>query len=417
MHKVSIAISAAKSGRDFETQKLLEADKLAGDNPPIEDLIAGYLTSTYEAYVASIATENATGLFDTDGVYDPRLFEEWEATYYPFRLTEDAPPDSLMSMMPGVYGSTPDQTAHMHWYRATLECSNVPMIYVPGSAVAQPDSPNCLRYQAIAEAALEESRAALIVPVISTRAYLTAQHMKEGIARGLEKLPADIQDAINALSGSSDPKNNPDLATIEELAQFYMEPVPAEATAPLAKSQLLKLPLEGFPWEQDVAESLKEIRERIEARIRELYSMAEAMDGLPEVRASAGWRHDNDHHKYLNECWGVQATDDGGAIMACGTGVEDCEGFSAYYLHECLNDNTVSGADTRPGAVPRSPGRLAEPNCPHGRRRRASVAAGGPETVGRRPSPRAAGVGANELCLGIRCVDERRRVCVCPGRV
>lgn len=58
---------------------------------------------------------------------------------------------------------------------------------------------------------------------------------------------------------------------------------------------------------------------------------------------------------YLNECWGVQATPDGGAILACGTGIEDCSAFSGQDRTDCRADRPVSGADTRPGAIPRAP--------------------------------------------------------------
>lgn len=58
---------------------------------------------------------------------------------------------------------------------------------------------------------------------------------------------------------------------------------------------------------------------------------------------------------YLNECWGVQATADGGAILACGTGLEDCSAFSGQEKRDCKAGREVVG-DLRPDAWPRRAG-------------------------------------------------------------
>lgn len=55
----------------------------------------------------------------------------------------------------------------------------------------------------------------------------------------------------------------------------------------------------------------------------------------------------------FNECWGVQASSDGGFILACGAGIEEChDGQSAQLRQDCL----AGRGDTRPGAVPRPAG-------------------------------------------------------------
>ena len=49
-----------------------------------------------------------------------------------------------------------------------------------------------------------------------------------------------------------------------------------------------------------------------------------------------------------NECWGVQAVSDG-YLVGCGTGIEDCNGYSGAKLMAC----EAGTPDQRPGAVPR----------------------------------------------------------------
>lgn len=50
-----------------------------------------------------------------------------------------------------------------------------------------------------------------------------------------------------------------------------------------------------------------------------------------------------------NECWGLQALSDG-IIMGCGTGIEDCDGYSGQKLTDCESGN----ADSRTGAYARA---------------------------------------------------------------
>ena len=50
-----------------------------------------------------------------------------------------------------------------------------------------------------------------------------------------------------------------------------------------------------------------------------------------------------------NECWGVQPLEDG-YVMACGTGIEDCDGYAGQVLADCQ----AGRGDPRPGAVPRA---------------------------------------------------------------
>ena len=39
----------------------------------------------------------------------------------------------------------------------------------------------------------------------------------------------------------------------------------------------------------------------------------------------------------FDECWGSQPTDDGGAVVACGTGIEGCDGLAALSI-ACNSD-------------------------------------------------------------------------------
>jgi hypothetical protein len=40
----------------------------------------------------------------------------------------------------------------------------------------------------------------------------------------------------------------------------------------------------------------------------------------------------------FDECWGVQPTDDGGFILACGTGIEGCDEIEGELKNECESD-------------------------------------------------------------------------------
>ena len=40
----------------------------------------------------------------------------------------------------------------------------------------------------------------------------------------------------------------------------------------------------------------------------------------------------------FDECWGVQATENGGAIIACGTGIEGCDEVEGELYNECTSD-------------------------------------------------------------------------------
>jgi len=52
-----------------------------------------------------------------------------------------------------------------------------------------------------------------------------------------------------------------------------------------------------------------------------------------------------------NECWGVTAMSDGGFVLACGTGIENCAEMTGQTLIDCQ----AGTGDPRPGAVKRSP--------------------------------------------------------------
>ena len=54
-----------------------------------------------------------------------------------------------------------------------------------------------------------------------------------------------------------------------------------------------------------------------------------------------------------NECWGLALAADGGAILSCGTGIENCVGMSGQMLADCQSGLPLT-ADLRPGAVPRA---------------------------------------------------------------
>ena len=40
----------------------------------------------------------------------------------------------------------------------------------------------------------------------------------------------------------------------------------------------------------------------------------------------------------FDECWGVQETESGGAILACGTGIEGCDEVEGDLYNECIAD-------------------------------------------------------------------------------
>ena len=96
-------------------------------------------------------------------------------------------------------------------------------------------------------------------------------------------------------------------------------------------------------------------------------SVADALYGrIRKVRLSDGslmWSGNyascdpaaNANCKFIkNECWGLQPTSDGGFVLACGTGIENCNGMSGDFLSKCQGEQGVP-ADPRPGAYARPP--------------------------------------------------------------
>ena len=53
------------------------------------------------------------------------------------------------------------------------------------------------------------------------------------------------------------------------------------------------------------------------------------------------------------ECWGLQPLDDGGVVLACGTGIENCEGMTGAMKTDCKANKALKG-DTRAGAYDRA---------------------------------------------------------------
>ena len=49
---------------------------------------------------------------------------------------------------------------------------------------------------------------------------------------------------------------------------------------------------------------------------------------------------DKNEKMVFDECWGISSTLDGGAVMACGTGIEECEIFenNDELYNKCSND-------------------------------------------------------------------------------
>lgn len=283
--KVRMAALAAAEGRNFEINKLVEAEAIA--NMGYDAVIADYLNSTYIAYLSNVTTQNSTGLFNFEGKYNVSLFNRWNSTFYPFKDPESNRPVSLMQLMPGVYTSA--SVNHMDWYRATLECSNIPQIYKAGSAVSQPRSPNCERYANVTKLAIER-RLSLFLTAIFNRAFLADQHLKAVLADGKRKLSQthkEVVTAIDALTGR-DPQRNPALSTLEDLALFYLEPLGAGVSPPAAKAPLSKTRVLELPWEsyQNQTASFVVVLERITARINEIGDMDDIMETeLPEVKA------------------------------------------------------------------------------------------------------------------------------------
>ena len=282
--KVRIGAVAAEAGRDFEVAKLTEAETIA--NMQYSDVIAEYLNFTYTNYTSFLSTQNTTGAFNSEGTFNATMLEEFNATHYPFKDPDSGRPVDVMQLMPGTYGSSSNQIAHMDWYRATLECSNIPQIYLAGSAVAQPNSPNCQRFANITKSAVER-RLSRFLTAIFNRAYLADLHMKSELSDRksvLAQTHPEVVSAIDSLTGR-DPENNPALATLDDLSLFYLEPIGAGDTppvhkAPLSKTRVLELPWDGFG---NQTSSFEVVLDRIEARIIEIGEMNDLMEALPEV--------------------------------------------------------------------------------------------------------------------------------------
>ena len=53
-----------------------------------------------------------------------------------------------------------------------------------------------------------------------------------------------------------------------------------------------------------------------------------------------------------NECWGIATLAIGNVVVACGTGIEDCNSLPPDQSEQCSQGNPITGVDTRSGAVP-----------------------------------------------------------------
>jgi len=53
-----------------------------------------------------------------------------------------------------------------------------------------------------------------------------------------------------------------------------------------------------------------------------------------------------------NECWGIATLEIGNVVVACGTGIEDCNSLPPDQSAQCSRGNPITGVDTRSGAVP-----------------------------------------------------------------
>jgi len=61
----------------------------------------------------------------------------------------------------------------------------------------------------------------------------------------------------------------------------------------------------------------------------------------------------SDYQYVYNECWGIQPLSDGGYVLACGTGIEECSVFPSGQLRRKCNRNEALLLDDRSGAIPR----------------------------------------------------------------
>eukprot|EP00192_Tetraselmis_astigmatica_P001702 CAMPEP_0117652658 /NCGR_PEP_ID=MMETSP0804-20121206/2750_1 /TAXON_ID=1074897 /ORGANISM="Tetraselmis astigmatica, Strain CCMP880" /LENGTH=1606 /DNA_ID=CAMNT_0005458731 /DNA_START=90 /DNA_END=4910 /DNA_ORIENTATION=+ len=280
--KISIAAMAAEAARQFEVKELEKAEAVAKQTFP--ELIGDYLNFTWNTYLANRTSLNATGLFNSAGVYNATKFEEWEALWYPFKDPVTQALVDVDLLMPGEYQSALGNSDHMYWYKATLECSNIPQIHLDGSAVSQPTSTNCLRYENITISAVER-RLTVFLTTIYQRSFQRDAYRKRLLSDTLAALAVTKQEvvtSINSLTGR-DPQNNPGLATLEELTAFYREPIaPAPANAPLSQNRLNSLNWVGY---DEQTASFETALDRIADRILEIGDMATMMTALPEVQA------------------------------------------------------------------------------------------------------------------------------------
>eukprot|EP00873_Tetraselmis_striata_P015466 jgi/Tetstr1/435730/TSEL_024629.t1 len=307
MHKVRIASAGAAAMRASEIALLNHAKNISNKDYPT--IIGEHLTATFDAYTKNVTAKNATGLFNSNGAYNASLFEIWKAKWYPFvdPVTKEYIP--LEVLLPGDYGSGAGGRAHMEWVKATLECSNIPQIYSTSSGTpAAPNSYNCQRYANYTVAAVERRLSAFVTAVFQ-REYLARQERAASITRQKDALRAthpEVITAIEALTGR-DPENNPGLATLTDLAEFYWEPIPTGGTppankAPLSKTQLLLLPWEGAA---NQTASFDVARTRINARIAELGVMSDIMSELVDVRLMQDYVRtaDMDNARYNYVAW------------------------------------------------------------------------------------------------------------------
>lgn len=285
--KIELAAIAADLGREVEVRQMELAVSI-GDMSN-EEVIADYLNATWEAYRSNITLQNSTGAFSTNGSYNATRFQAWTAELHPFKLDESSSVRYLnvSQLLPGEY--VIGASAHAYWYQATHECRNITEIYDASSVFADASSsPVCQLFRQITEAAfarrLQMHRAA-----IGDRLFVANDEMGFKLGNLSAELAAtqpELMAVIASLSGD-DPGSFPMQASMRSLAGFYLEPIRGSEPPPPFKSQLSKAALNRLPssGREEEAESFRQVKVRIQARLAELGSIRDKMESLPEVKA------------------------------------------------------------------------------------------------------------------------------------
>uniref|UniRef100_A0A061RIA9 Polycystin cation channel family n=1 Tax=Tetraselmis sp. GSL018 TaxID=582737 RepID=A0A061RIA9_9CHLO len=307
VRKISMAVQASRSAREFEIERLMAAADVT--NRTVELSIKLYVDSRWSQFQADMQAANETGKFDLNGQYNETLAEEWIDAHHPFMVGAQkyCPADLVPTELESDYECRELAMGTTMWDRVLQDCEGIPGI--DGQGGGQGEAP-CGLYMNISISALEMNKQDLYA-VLTSRRALVDQHLKEqvrSLRAELSSTQPEVVSSIDAMNGR-DAENAPALASLSELAEFYLEPILTGEITPPAKAALTTTRLNQLEsdWTTYAVQeaNMKIVHTRIQNRIDEIKDYEDDVEARPEVRTMRSYfaEHGMGYREYNYVAW------------------------------------------------------------------------------------------------------------------